>query len=82
MCLGMATELLGLISQQKGTNPTYGNLQDIMDLRSSLEDEGFSMNEELDCSINPNKTYGDMSALGRATEETVNEALSLSERFL
>ena len=81
MCLGLATELLGLIARQKGTNPTYCDLQDIMDLRSELEDEDFQLN----ClRMDPvsKLTHGDMSALGRATEETIDDALSLSETFL
>ena len=40
------------------------------------------MNQELDCSPVSRLTYGHVSALGRATEETVDEALSLSETFL
>ena len=32
MCLGLATELLGLVAQQNGPNPTYGDLQDMMDM--------------------------------------------------
>ena len=82
VCLGRATELLGLISQQVGTNPTYGNLQEIMSLRSELEDLEDSLVEELDCFQNSDKTYRDVSALGRATEEAVDDALSLSEKFL
>jgi hypothetical protein len=82
VCLGRATELLGLISRQVDTNPTYGDLQDIMSLRSELEDLEDSLVEELDCFQAPDKTYRDVSALGRATEEAVDDALSLSEKFL
>ena len=82
MCLGLAKELLGIIARQNGTNPTYCDLQDIMDLQSELEDDDFRMNRELDCSLVSRLMYGDVSALGRATEETVDDALSLSETFL
>ena len=82
MCLGLAKELLGIIARQNGTNPTYCDLQDIMDLQSELEDDDFRMNRELDCSLVSRLMYGDVSALGRATEETIDDALSLSETFL
>jgi hypothetical protein len=82
VCLSKATELLGLISRQVGTNPTYGDLQDIMSLRSELDVLEDSLVEELDRFQAPDKTYRDVSALGRATEEAVDDALSLSEKFL
>ena len=53
----------------------------MVDLRSELEDEDFQMN----ClRMDPvsRLTYEDMSALGRATEETIDDALSLLEKFL
>ena len=56
VCLGRATELLSLISRQVGTNPTYGDLQDIMSLRSEVEDLEDSLIEELDCFQTPDKT--------------------------
>jgi hypothetical protein len=80
--LSKATELLGLISRQVGTNPTYGDLQDIMSLRSELDVLEDSLVEELDRFQAPDKTNRDVSALGRAMEEAVDDALSLSEKFL
>ena len=82
VCLSKATELLGLVSRQVGTNPTYGNLQDIMSLRSELDVLEDSLIEELDHFQAPNTTYKEVSALGRATEGAVDDALSLSEKFL
>jgi hypothetical protein len=67
VCLRKATELLGLISRQVGTNPTYGDLQDIMSLRSELDVLEDSLVEELDRFQAPDKTYRDVSALGRMT---------------
>ncbi len=40
------------------------------------------MIDELDCFQAPNTTYKEVSALGRATEGAVDDALSLSEKFL
>ena len=48
MCLGLATELLGLVARQTDTNPTYYDLQDMMDMQSNLEDKDFQMNEDFD----------------------------------
>jgi hypothetical protein len=82
VCLIKATDLLRLVSRQVGTNPTYGNLLDIMSLRSELDVLEDSLKEELDRFQAPNKTYREVSALGRATEGAVEDALSLSEKFL
>ena len=81
-CLVKATDLLRLVSQQIGTNPTYGDLLDIMCLRSELDVLEDSLKEVLDRFQTPNKTYREVSALGRATEGAVDDALSLSEKFL
>ena len=81
-CLIKATDLLRLVSQQIGTNPTYGDLLDIMCLRSELDVLEDSLKEVLDRFQTPNKTYREVSALGRATEGAVDDALSLSEKFL
>ena len=81
MCLGMATELLGLVAQQTGPNPTYSDLQDMMDMQLELEGENFQMNKDLACFLLSRTTYGDVSALGRATEESVRDTLSISEAF-
>ena len=56
VCLIKATDLLRLVSRQVGTNPSYGDLQDIMSLRSELEDLEDSVVEELDRSHTPDKT--------------------------
>ena len=77
----MATDLLRLIVRQTSTNPTRGDLLEIMHLRAELEEEDFRLN----ClRMDPisKLTYGDMSALGKATEKTTDDALSLSEAFL
>jgi hypothetical protein len=81
-CLVKATDLLRLVSQQIGTNPTYGDLLDIMCLRSELDVLEDSLKEVLDRFQAPNRTYREVSALGRATEGAVDDALSLSEKFL
>ena len=47
-CLVKATDLLRLVSQQIGTNPTYGDLLDIMCLRSELDVLEDSLKEVLD----------------------------------
>ena len=91
VCLRKAAELLEVISKQDGTDPTYYDLQDIMSRRSRLDDESSYMVEELGyflryddmfLSAYEEPFYEEISALGRATEETVEDALSLSEEFL
>ena len=91
ICLRKATELLEVVSRQDCTNPTYHDLQDIMSRRSGLDDESSYMVEELSyflkydemfMFVNEAPFYEEISALGRATEETVDDALFLSERFL
>ena len=89
VCLRKATELLRVVSRQDCTNPTYHDLQDIMSRRSGLDDKSSYMEEELSYFLNydemfVNKApfYEEISALARATEETVDDALSLSGRFL
>jgi hypothetical protein len=81
--------LLDVVSRQDGTNPTYPDLLDIMSLRSGLEDESIRMERKLNYFLNYDKVfinevtfYEEISALGRATEETVGDALSLSGEFL
>ena len=60
-----------------------------MSLQSGLEDESISMEEELNYFLDYDKMfankapfYEEISALGRAMEEAVGNALSLSEKFL
>ena len=63
------------------TNPTQDDFLEIMRLQAKLEEEDFQSN----ClRMNPvsKLTYGNTSALGKASEETTDEALSLSETFL
>jgi hypothetical protein len=88
-CLGRAEALLDIVSEQDGTNPTYPDLLDIMDLRSGLEDESIHMGRKLEYFLNYDEVfikeatfYEEISALGRDTEEMVSVALSLSGEFL
>ncbi len=88
-CLGRAAALLDIVSEQDGTNPTYPDLLDIMNLRSGLEDKSIRIEKKLNYFLNYDKVfineatfYEEVSALGRATEETVGNALSLSGEFL
>jgi hypothetical protein len=55
-CLGKAEELLEIVSNQSDTNPIYSDLQDIMALRSGLDDEGLDIAKE----INYFLTYDNM----------------------
>jgi hypothetical protein len=89
MCLGRAEALLTIVSEQDGTNPTYPDLLDIMDLQSGLEDESIHMGRKLEYFLNYDEVfikeatfYEEISALGRDTEEMVSIALSLSGEFL
>ena len=77
------------MSRQDCTNPTYLDLQEIMSLRSGLDDESSYMEEELGYFLNYNEMfvneapfYEEISALGKATEGTVYDAFSLSGRYL
>ena len=81
--------MLDIVSEQDGTNPTYPDLLDIMDLQSGLEDESIHMGRKLEYFLNYDEIfikeatfYEEISALGRDTEETVSAALSLSGEFL
>jgi hypothetical protein len=56
VCLGKAEELIKIVSNQRDTNPTYSDLQDIMALRSGLDDEGLDIAKE----INYFLTYDNM----------------------
>ena len=75
--------MLDVVSEQDGTNPTYPDLLDIMNLRSGLEDESIHMERKLDYFLNYDKMfikeatfYEEISAIGRDTEEMVSIALS------
>ena len=88
-CLGRATVLIDITSRQTSTNPTYLELQDIMDLRSGLRDESLGVEEELNYFLNYDELftgqpgfYIEISDLGRALEEAVDRALVMSRKFL
>ena len=88
-CLGRAALLLDVMSGQDCTDPTYSDLLDIMSLRSGLEDDSLRMEKKLNYFLQYDKIfinevvfYEEVSALGRATEETVDDALSVSGEFL
>ena len=81
-CLGRAKQLLNVMSIQTCTDPTYLDLLDIMGLRSGLQEECFQMEVKLDYFLQYDKEficeatfYEELSALGRTTEKTVDEAL-------
>ena len=81
--------MIDIISRQDGTNPTYPDLLDIMALRLGLDNESLCMEKEINYFLNYDTVfiteaafYTEISALGRATEETVEDVLSLSGEFL
>jgi hypothetical protein len=78
-----------VISIQTGTDLTFSDLLDIMGLRSGLQEECFQMEVKLDYFLQYDEEficeatfYEELSALGRTTEKTVDEALSESGEFL
>jgi hypothetical protein len=82
-CLGRAEALLDIVSEQDGTNPTYPDLLDIMNLQSGLEDKSIHMGRKLEYFLNYDEVfikeatfYEEISAIGRDTEEMVSIALS------
>ena len=88
-CLGRAKQLLNVMFIQTSTDPTYSDLLDIMGLRSGLQEERFQMEAKLDYFLQYDEEficeaifYEELSALGRATEKTVDKALSESGEFL
>ena len=89
LCLRRANDLVDITSRQDSTNPGYQDLLDIMGLRSGLQEESIRVDEELNYFLNYDEKfvnqpgfYVEKLKLGRTSEETVDRALVMSERFL
>ena len=75
--------------QKIGSDPTLGEIVQILDARQGLHKDYISMEDELDEFINYDtvfidkpRFYTELTTLARNTGEAVNEALSMSTEYL
>ena len=75
--------------QKLGSDPSLGEIIQILDARQGLHKDYISMEDELDefinydvVFINEPRFYTELTILARTTGEAVNEALSISTEYL